>query len=293
MPSVAYEVRESQVDWLTVTTRSRPEYGALLHLGDVIRDEELKCDPTVSQWYWRGYQGTRGEHFAYGAREDTDILQLAGPLAAKWFPRAYALADKVTRIDLAVTVFYDGGREGVAHGCYNAGCQHNAQAGKGPERSLIQNSQGGSTYYVGVRTSDLFGRVYDKWRQKRQEEYRFCWRWELEIKGDIAGRTAARLAASTDRANELADIVSTYFIRRGNDADWMASRGKLRVKTERRQSSVASRLHWLDSSVRPVIRKLLPLVTEEELIEALGLDSESVRRARLSRSDELDGHSMD
>lgn len=293
MSSLSYAIVQSQVDWLTVTRPSSLEDDRLLNLGECIAHSESKTDPNITHWAWHGYDGKRGEHFAYGRRFDSDILQLSGDLAAEWFDEAWTRAAKCTRIDLAVTVRYDGGKEWVARDGYQQGLDWNAEHGRGPERTLIVNGRGGSTTYIGTRTSDLYARLYDKWRESGDERYRYCWRWEVEAKADIAGRVCARISSAGNRASECADIVATHFVRRGVSAEWMEGRDVRRIETVRRPSGVASRLGWLDSSVRPVIERLLPLVSEEDLLNALGLEPKAIDRARLRRSDFFDGHTLE
>lgn len=291
--NITYAIVESQVDWLTLTRPSSLEDDRLLNLGEVIMHEQAKTDPSISQWSWKGYSGKRGEHFAFGRRYDSDILQLSSDVAAKWFDAAWQRAAKCTRIDLAVTVRYDGGREWVARDGYQQGLDWNAQHGRGPERTLIVNGRGGSTAYLGTRTSDLYARLYDKWRESGDERYRYCWRWEVEAKADIAGRIGHRLSASVDRPSDVANIVATHFVRRGVCAEWMEGRDTGRIETVRRPSGTLSRLGWLDKSVRPVIERLLPLVSEEEILEALGLERTAIDRARVRRSDFFGGHTLE
>lgn len=281
------------MDWLTLTSPSSSEDDRLLQVAQYIERNVLREDPTVCQWSWRGYTGKRGQHFAYGERFDSNILQLSGELAHAYFDLAYNRARKCTRIDLAVTVRYDGGKEGVARDVYREGVEHDKQTGQARERSFIIGSDGGSTAYCGNRQSDLFSRVYDKWREDGGERYRYCWRWEVEAKGDIAGRIGARLNTTADRQRDIAGIVSTHFTRRGNAAEWMADCDHVRIPLERPASGTASRVNWLYNSVRPVVRKLIPILSEEAIIEALGLDTETVQRARLAFYDKLETHRLD
>lgn len=293
MPSVPWEIIECQVDWLTLTSPSSEQDDRLLQVAKLIERNLLREDPTVCDWHWRGYTGKRGQHFAYGERYDSNILQLSGEIAHAYFDLAYNRATKCTRIDLAVTVRYDGGREGVARGVHKDGCQFDQARGQTRQRTLIVGSDGGSTAYIGDRASDLYARVYDKWREDGGERYRYCWRFEVEAKGDIAGRIGARLNSVADRQRECADIVSTHFKRRGVRADWMAGCRELRIPLARPASGTATRLDWLYNAVRPVIRKLIPIVGEVEILEALGLDPKTIERARVAWYDKLESHSLD
>lgn len=291
--SVPYRILESQVDWLTVTRRGSLQDDKLLNLGQFIAAREGREDPTICDWHWRGYSGSRGQHFAYGRRWDTDILQLSSHLAAEYLDDAWTRAHNCSRIDLAVTVQYDEEAKGVVRDSYVNGCKWNEEHANGAERAYITNSQGGSTSYIGARTSDLFARIYDKWRESRDERYRYAIRWEVECKAEIANRVIRRVSSSADRSSLIRNIVSTHFRRRGAASEWMADGAEVRVASLRAPSGTLSHLSWLDSSVRPVIAKLIPLVDFDTLFTALGLDPEEYERLKRRLPSQFDGHQLE
>lgn len=271
---------ESRVDWLTVTSTTPRKVGNLESLG---RELVKKCEADGDQpqpWHWRQYSGQHCGPVTYGIREDSDILQLAGPLADEWFDTVYAMADKVTRIDLCVTVRYEPEKEGVASGIYKQGVEWSDKRGTGPGFTLITNSRGGSTAYIGARISDLYGRVYDKWRESQDDRYRGCWRWEVEIKGDPAGRAAAALHASGNRPGRCASTVHRFFSRRGCQPEWDSDSEPVHLVNIRPRPDIRRKLNWLDTQVRGTVGWLCDRGYESAVIEALGLDISQDERAR-------------
>lgn len=291
--TVPYSVLESQVDWLTVTRRGSLSDDKLLNLGEFIAAREGREDPTICDWLWRGYNGKRGQHFAYGRRWDTDILQLSSHLAAEFLDDAWTRAHNCSRIDLAVTVQYAQDAREEVKNAYVNGCEWNESQPNGPERTFICNSQGGSTATIGARESDLYARVYDKQRESREQRYERCVRWEVEFKGKVALDVIRRVSSCADRPSLVRDIVSTHFRRRGAAAEWMGDNGEVRVNNRRPVSGTISRLAWLDSSVRPVIAKLIPLVDLETLYTALGLNPEDYERLKRRLPSQFDGHQLE
>ena len=292
VPSLPYQIVGSNVDWLTITRKGEPGDDTLRDLSRAIHRTEAQTDPKIVEWRWRGYEGMRGDNFAYGRRWDTDILQLSGQIADDWFTTLTGDGMKCTRIDLAVTVQFDKVTEGVANECHSLGCREDRKHERKPNRSLIVNNQGGSTAYIGDRASALFARCYDKWRERLDDRYERCWRWEVECKAEPAALVVERLRSSPDRQRSILDLVSTHFTRRGAPHGWMAGRGGMHISTTRAPSTVNSRLKWLSDAVAPVIRRLLPLVGSQELLLCVGLDEDSVRLYKDWKPGTLGGHDV-
>ena len=253
----------------------------------------MKDDCTVRDWSWHGYNGRIGDHFSWGLRWDGAILQLHGYLAEKYWEQAARRSANVTRIDIAVTVRYDEAQEGVAEDAYLRGKRADEGNPRAPSRSLIVSSGGGSTAYIGNRSSQVFARIYDKWRERNDEQWRNCWRWEVEYKSDLANDCATRLLASPDVPCAIRELVSSHYVRRSMAARWMADGRTMRLNAQRQPSTVASRLCWLSDTCRPVVKRLLASVSILDLLFAVGLDSESIQVYQELPQNQLDGETMD
>lgn len=284
MAIVPYSLVEARVDWLTATKCGNPRDDGLLNLGRELLVYSGNSGKEVKPWRWRGYDGEHRGEVTVGRRDDSDILQLSGALAEEWFDAAVRESTRISRVDLCVTVRYPSGERNYASEAYASGLANVKRDPTGAGWSYIVNSDGGSTAYCGSRTSDLFGRVYDKWRERFDEHYRDCWRWEVEIKGDVADRTVAKLASSSDRGGTCLSLVSGYYKRRGASSGWMDGFQGLPIETLRPVTTDDSRLRWLATQVRPVVQRLTALGYGKEVNAALGftetLEERWRRRAR-------------
>lgn len=276
-------VLDCHIDWLTLTNNDPKNLYGLANLGKELVTLCISNNYTADPWHWCGYSGESTPHCRWGEREDSAILQISGPMADDWFDAAYLQATNCSRIDLAVTVRYEPEREGIAGESYGNGKEWADKRGTGPGYTLITNSSGGSSCYVGARISDLYGRIYDKYRESADERYRGCWRWEVEAKGEIAKRCASAVHSSPTRASAIGGTVWRYFARRGCEPDWRMGDDELPLLHIRPASNVATKLQWLERQVSPTVRFLLERGYESAAIEALGLAISAQERERIKR----------
>lgn len=283
----------ASIDWLTVTNTNPQQFDGLLALGKLCLRHSIALGNAASDWRWKQYKGYHAEGVSFGERDDSVILQLSGCMAEEWATTAYNYATNCSRIDLAVTVQYAEQRKGIADGVYSQGNEWQDKRGQGPGFTLVTNSAGGSTCYVGARISDIYGRVYDKWAETRRAEYARCWRWEMECKGEVAKRCADSLIAHPARAGAIASTVHRYFARRGAEPDWSVDTDSIKVVHIRPTSDERTRLRWLREQVRPAVAWLCERGKKQEVVDALGLmlTEDELRRWR-EIADDL-GHNND
>jgi hypothetical protein len=209
-------------------------------------------------------------------------MMLSGQDAAiNWLP-ALALAENVTRLDLAATVSLESPFIDVARTAYG-------RAITDPERCLckrrkysyVENSAGGQTCYIGSRISDQFGRIYDKGCESAKDAIcppGMLWRYEVEFKSYRAKKLAKQMEASARAETEtvaeaISHLIYTWFRSRGiptifddapPDVDWT-------VELEARITDDEASLKWLTVQVRPSVERLLERGREAEVFEALGI----------------------
>src|SRR3989304_5980210 len=136
----------------------------------------------------------------WGMRTDGCIMMLSGQDAAiNWLP-ALALAQNVTRLDLAVTVSLADPITDVAKRAYAwVLTDPHSCPGKKRKYSYVENSSGGQTVYIGSRASDQFGRLYDKGCESAKDACAppgLLWRYEVEFKAYRAKKLARQGAAT-------------------------------------------------------------------------------------------------
>jgi len=173
--------------------------------------------------------------------------------------------DKCTRVDLAVTHRLESPSKGLAAHLYTQ-----VQENPGRRSSLILNSKGGSTLYVGSRTSQFFGRVYDKGAEEECEAGIF-WRWELECKKPVAEPFVARLLDCEDVSRETMAQVWHWFESRGITPLWQVTNAYNAIEIGISVTTSEKQLTWLKEQVRPTVGRLILAGFEGEAREALGL----------------------
>jgi hypothetical protein len=287
---IPHIVQESRLDWITLTCTSNHNRENFWRIGYNLVKEQEDAQNIRREWRWRQFEGFHCGSATVGRREDSDIIQLSGPLADEWFARLWGVADHCTRIDLCVTVVLDS--EGI-----NLATEHERQLDEWKQTNLrpvlcttIHTNGRPETLYLGRRTSDLFARLYDKFAESGDPAYERAWRYELEIKGEPAQRTAAWLDTCVDRSDSVRRGVYNHFCKRGITPIFNGDGELLHIKSYRPVSDASTRLVWLESQVRPAVQRLLNMGLFDEVIGALGLDRTISERIRTKWSIEHGSH---
>lgn len=222
-----------------------------------------------------GYEGVScGGSFA-GVRDDGYIVTISGERAQKGFPIVYTSSPHVSRLDIQCT-FQSATRDAsTALNARNAVAKANEKLGKTAQRdaTLIESLKSGATCYVCSKKSEQFARIYDKEAESGEERYKNCWRYEVQLKNNLATQTATLFRLSEyAQPNQAAVFVRQWLRKRGIHAPWSADAELHALPSETNTTSdVESRLRWLREQVRPSIRRLLKLGLRDSILEALDL----------------------
>jgi len=267
------------VDWLTITAKSGGARRGLYELAteqlQTLRELGNNCKP----WNFQGYTGLQCRGYRWGTRLDSDILVLSGDQAGEYWHPALALAENVTRVDLAVTVLLRHPETEFAWNIYLA-LQGKVDGRKKCRKfTLVTDNAGGQTLYVGSRSSDQMGRLYDKGRQdlKRLDlEPGLMWRYEVEFKSSRAKRVAAQLLAlPPDGArfgNTVARTVQEWFFTRGVPSLLLTDPGEeIALSVGAKVTDDLITLEWLSTQVRPSIARLVGKGKADQVVAALGM----------------------
>jgi DNA relaxase NicK len=238
---------------------------------------------TCSDTSTHGYRGWVSGQIQIGERHDGLYFRASGEAAEHVWKEATELGYRASRIDLAATVWYDRARQEVAREAYAASTSVVHRAGRPPSGGLYLNASGGSTCYVGSRSSEKYGRIYDKAAESGSADYRNSWRYELELKGDSAAVTAVQLSKKSDYRRVISEYVAGYFAPRGVRIDWHGVEPNDLPDPTGRLSDDDSRLAWLASAVAPAVRQLSSRIGLSELLGALGLSGLDLHDDRLER----------
>jgi hypothetical protein len=214
-PSIDATIISSGVDWITATNQG----GSVAHYSDEFATHEFQraadLGAKVSPSSRLGYVGYSTEHFFYGSRGHGRMLIASGSRAHDLFRSVVELSDNITRLDVQVTLWTHGEQPHLGRQAY--ACLR----GKPPARVSVRNVQlidahpSGETCNVGKRSSDQYGRIYDKASEAKLGLARTVWRYEVEVKRRVAGAWAAAL-----NSRNSDPVVARSLVR-----DWFAARG--------------------------------------------------------------------
>jgi hypothetical protein len=174
-----------ELDYLTLTSRDMGELTRLfLALTDARRwaTRAYTSDPRERAW---SCEGMTLQKMPRQPKSAGAMLQVPGRLAIRAANMRDAQSDttRVSRFDLQVTVpIEDVAPMADLYSILSKPDEYPwQQPGKPPRVTMLQNSDGGETIYIGARTSDLMQRIYIKHLDGRHYV-----RYEIEVKGRLA-----------------------------------------------------------------------------------------------------------
>lgn len=261
---VAVEAHPS-VDWLTVTSRTPASTYDLIRVAMAQIGDDKYLATESRPWHFQGFKGTSVEGACWGTRGDEGIVILSGARCGLVWPVVAPRAERCSRIDLAVTVTLVVAQEGVATRGYGAALDKDVCSA-----SIILNSRGGQTLYLGSRTSRYFGRLYDKSAEQGQAPGA-VWRYEVENKKPSAFPLLQSLMQSKEPGAWIGAYVWGWFAERGVTPMFARKDVNCAIEISGVVHSAERSLKWLSSQVKPTVQKLLIDGYGQEVYEALML----------------------
>lgn len=272
-------VIESQPDWLTVSAHGEARAKLLLDLGVRLLEEEKAHGNRPRKWRSMGYDGLACGRVTYGQRDRAATeLRLSGDAAHANLDVSTALADAVTRLDLAVTWRSDRPAPDLADAAAHDALEFKKHRTRAARPWAIIGTEGVETLYLGERASEYFFRLYNKEAQERRQmgadydgRYDRCWRFELELKASVPALVLKKLLPERDRAQWIIDYLHTYSLAHGLTPPFEPGGELALIPGFRRQSDADSKLRHLSKNVRPTVQWLDAEGRDDDLRVALGL----------------------
>jgi len=222
-----------------------------------------------------GYEGSRCGSVFWGLRQDGSFRELGGRAA-----RAYVESDergiyqiRATRLDIAYNWRTEAYEPGIAKDIYDAGPTTGGSAGKPRKRTFYENSDGGSTVYIGSPSSEVRMRIYDKFAEQRYDEQSANnWRCELQLRGEAARNVWSAYISATHRAGFLADIVAGQCKRENILHDYIIGGTPVDLPPrEPNNKRILERLAWLETQVAPTVHELSKMGYADEIVRMFRL----------------------
>jgi hypothetical protein len=267
----AVRVISSGIDWITATAPKGTK-GTLLALSaHRWRDEHEQEGHHVKTWEWNGYQGSTMDSISVGERHDGTIVRLAGELAKTRGARVIDLASHVSRLDVQVTTMErEPWRNHALTARHVASLDRRVSSGM-CALTYVDSGPRGVTVYIGSRSHTRFYRIYDKSAESHGLHPVGTWRFEVEYKGDRAGRVGEELRRCNATAEACRSIVDGAFRDYGIGLPCGPLPRNWRDTSPREETNDEKRLKWLETTIAPAIERLIESYDLPTVIESLGL----------------------
>lgn len=257
-------------DWLTATAKAGSPSLEFEVIADEALNEERAAGGAIHPAARYGFEGWRGDGFYFGRRHDDSIIVLSGPRTPALAARVAQAASNVSRLDLQVTVYCNGETPNLAQDGFDYLSRIPHTRGRRGQVQLITTKPKGDTLNVNSRSSDAFGRVYDKATEAKLGTPRTVWRYEVEFKRKMASHYASALVSSDDPTTLVSSAVHRWFERKRLPLSWHSlDAADLPPATIGRVSQPL--LDWFRDSMSKTVARSINQYGLEATLTALGL----------------------
>jgi hypothetical protein len=237
----------------TCTAKHPENRVALLNLAQSVAREEWERHGEEREFSWQGYAMKRVGAISYGERESDCIVRLSGPLAHVHGLEMVKRSTNVSRLDLQVTCKFDPPLVALGRVAFDAALRHFRRNSRAPRPACHATPQGVETVTLGSRSSAYFGRIYDKYAESGDDQYRGAWRFELEIKGKTASLVGRTVAYHVSPQRAAVSLVRDNLARAGLRPAPFGTDAGVRRPVESRQTTDDRRISWLAEQCRPAV----------------------------------------
>lgn len=271
METYSEEVVEAGVDWVTARSRNPVRAQELAETGQAYLAEQVGTGWPEKDWSWYGFVGKQAGATRWGSGDRGSVVIVSGSPTHRKFRSLRNTAEQITRVDFCCTVRIVPPSKSISSEHYTRAVGLYGQRDGYPRPSLWVGSEGGATFYLGDRSSNYYGRVYNKEIESGDEAYEGCWRYEVEVKGPAADDVSRLAERSSDLVQFAAGYVRGYFLSHDIEPRYEAQDRYSRVAAPYREQTDANSLGWLARAVRPTVAALVKRRLVAEVYEALGL----------------------
>jgi len=266
---IATELVSVGCDWITVTTKEPETTGQLLEEAALLMHSRVEMGFKHQGWGMAGFSGFSTSGVQFGVRNHEGIVRLSSDVAHTEWRKFYEMAESVTRFDVECTTRCKClAAKRVRRSWQKATRAVRGKAGA-PTVTLITSNRGGSTVYLGSRSSIAFGRIYDKGCETPTDYFRNCVRHEVEMKKVLAARVAASLYSTRTPEDESLRILQGFFSNRHCPLSFTGP-GKF-YRTRRTAPTDFAALEWLRNQVQPTVKRLILCGMGQLVADSLGL----------------------
>lgn len=214
-PTVEHSIESAGVDWITASATKGSTRWDMQTFADNQRRRFMDAERPIKMGYRLGYHGWQADGFFHGQREGGSIIVASGATAHEVHRSVAEVSDHISRIDLQVTIKTPEDTPHLARHAYSVLKGGSPSRVKVKNATLIDSHPQGETCNVGKRSSDTYGRIYDKASESGKAPALTLWRYEVEFKRNPANAIAARLRADPPVEAVACGLVHEWFTARG------------------------------------------------------------------------------
>ena len=259
----------SGADYVRLTAQDHRPYEAWHEALMPEFEEDERAGRRLHFRWIMGYYGRVSEHAFVGKGDQGTMVQCSGRLANVLMETLAAEGGKCTRIDLQVTVPALDTPDADLHTVYNDSrlCKH--KNSRPPIVEINDTSYGAKMVTIGKRQSQVYGRIYDKFKESKADEYKGMVRYEIEVKQPQSVDLFNWLTMTSSGCYTIGHIVGQWFRERGVNVYWDQFEMTSPPDVKKRSKSDDSRLAWLQTQVAPTLLDLAARGKARQALEAL------------------------
>lgn len=271
MPQSSTSVRSVGVDTLTC---SRPWLGGIdsfIDLAQYLQRDEAAHGSKLMPFKRGSYRGAQTKHVGIAFAPGRVLAELRGAAAHEFWPHFTERAEKVSRLDVEVSVRQDPYDHDMALRLYLGERKRAEQRGRPSTFRMQGESDGGTTLYIGHGASRYQARLYERFYKTGLEEDANVWRYEVQCRRERAFQVAHLALGMGDVQPFLQAAVHSHFTRRGVvpifDPSADADVSPLPTPTTDRERN----LRWLGASVAPALERHRAWGSYDQALKVLGV----------------------
>lgn len=277
-------VLSAGVDWITCSAPEGRQGNLLREYGIELLMRDAQQGNRVGPFHRGVYYGGSTKHIGVGEHGGRTLVEISGALANDEYPELLQLADRVSRIDIQVSVRQEPYDKMLALRAWSKSAVRASQEGRPPDYDLYARRSKGSTLYIGEGASRFRARLYERWFKEPCDENRDVWRYEVQARRERALQVAGLIPPGDEATAWSEAFVHQHFASRGVppifDAGATVSLSPLPAPVTDRDKAIK----WLAHSVRPVMNRLDGWGALDQALRVLGVET--------SAADERPAHGM-
>lgn len=267
-----HTIIQSGVDWITATAKAGGASINFEALADQVLERKRDSGGVIRAESRLGYRGYGSDHFYFGRRTEDSLIIASSHEAVSLAKPIIDAASNVSRLDLQVTVWTHGEQSNLAVENYRKLCADRRRAHRPGQVSLTTTYPQGDSLNVNKRSSDCYGRLYDKASEAKAAPPRTLWRYEVEYKRRAAMATARAYSAAGSLPNFARDQVHAWWATKGVEPSFTRADSP-RLEVDFCIDRNRDVLTWFESSVSITVARAIKRHGLQATLQALGLSA--------------------